>query len=141
MERYIMFLDGGASGKEPVCQCSRHRNAVSTPGSGRSPGGGHGNPSQYRCLENPMDRGPWHSTVKKVAESQTWLKQLNMGKTIYRVNAIPTKWPMTFFNELEQNFSQFVWKHRRLQIAKSILRKKNRAGGINLPGFRLHYKL
>jgi len=40
-------------------------------GSGRSPGGGHGNPLQYSCLENPTDRGAWWATVHRVAESQT----------------------------------------------------------------------
>ena len=43
-------------------------------GSGRSPGGGHGNPLQYSCLENPMDRGAWWATVHGVAKSQTQLK-------------------------------------------------------------------
>ena len=47
---------------------------------------------------------------------------------------------MAFFTELEQKLSQFVWKHKRPQIAKEILRKKNGAGGIRLPVFRLHYK-
>ena len=41
------------------------------PGSGRSPGGGHGNPLQYSCLENPMDRGAWWATVHGVSESDT----------------------------------------------------------------------
>ena len=41
------------------------------PGSGRSPGGGHGNPLQYSCLENSMDRGPWQVTVHRVAELDT----------------------------------------------------------------------
>ena len=41
------------------------------PGSGRSPGGGPGNPLQYSCLENPMDRGAWWATVHRVAESDT----------------------------------------------------------------------
>ena len=45
-------------------------------GWGRSPGGGHGNPLQYSCLENPMDRGAQWATVCRVAKSQTWLKQL-----------------------------------------------------------------
>ena len=41
----------------------------SIPGLGRSPGGGHGNPLQYSCLENPMDRGAWQATVHRVADS------------------------------------------------------------------------
>ena len=44
------------------------------------------------------------------------------------------------FTELEQKFSQFVWKHKGPQITKAVLRKKNGAGGINLPDFRLYYK-
>ena len=50
------------------------REVGSIPGSGRSPGGGNGNPLQYFCLENPMDRGAWWATVLGVAKTQTWLK-------------------------------------------------------------------
>ena len=54
------------------------REAGLIPGSARSPGGGHGNPLQYSCLENPMDREAWWATVHGVAKSQTSLKRLSM---------------------------------------------------------------
>ena len=53
------------------------RDTDSIPGLGRSPGGGHGNPLQYSCLENPMDRGAWQATVHSVAQGRTQLKQLS----------------------------------------------------------------
>ena len=62
---------GGSDGKEFACNAG---DLGLIPGWGRSPGGGHGNPLQYSCLENPMERGAWWATDHRVAKSRTWQK-------------------------------------------------------------------
>ena len=60
--------------KNPPVSAGDIRDVGSIPGSGRSPGGGHGNPLQYSCLETPMDTGAWWAAVHWVTKNQTWLK-------------------------------------------------------------------
>ena len=74
-------VSGGASGKEPSCQCRRHKKCEFDLGAGRSPGGGHGNPLQYSCWDNPMDREAWQAIVHWVAKSQTVLKRFSTYRT------------------------------------------------------------
>ena len=57
-----------ANGKESSASAGDARDLGSIPGLGRSPGGGNGNPLQYSCLENPMDRGAWGATVHGASE-------------------------------------------------------------------------
>ena len=64
--------------KNPPANAGDIRDTGSISGSGRFPGGGRGNPPQYSCLGNPMNRGTWWATVHGVAKSQTQLKQLSM---------------------------------------------------------------
>ena len=69
----------------------------------------------------------------------SWVGRINIVKMTILPNAT-YKLPMAFFTGPEQKISQFIWKQKRPQIAKAVLRKKNGVGIINLPDFRLYYK-
>ena len=79
------FPDGSVS-KESTCNAGDLGDAGLIPGLGRSPRRGHGNPLQYSCLENPLDRGAWWATVPRVTQSQTQLKRLSTPATVLRRN-------------------------------------------------------
>ena len=91
-------LPGGANDKQLVCQW---RLAVTDAGLilglGKSPGGGHGNPLQYSCLENPMDRGDWQAAVHRVTQSWAWLKQLNTHALPLKVRTLRT-WTLVYIS-------------------------------------------
>ena len=73
-----MGFPGGSEGKVSVCNAG---DLGLTPGSGRSPGEGNGNPLQYSCLENPMDREAWQTTVYGITKSQTTMSDFTFTFT------------------------------------------------------------
>ena len=88
------------------------KDACSIPGLGRCPGGGHGNPLQYPCLENPMDRGAQWATVHSIPKSQTQLKRLSMIRKMifakdknisFQLNKI-----LVFYNVSVKNFTNII---------------------------------
>ena len=98
---HIIGFPGGSVGKESPCNARAAANMGSIPDLGKSPGEGHGNPIQYSCLENPMNRGAWQATVHRVAKSWTWLKWLSTHACMHAHNYIQ--------NGHIHSFNQYYW--------------------------------
>ena len=94
----------------------------------------------YFFLEIKDDINRWRDIPCSWVGRINTVKMIILPNTVYRFNVIPIKLLMAFFTELEQKISQFIWKHKRPQMPQAVLRKKNGAGGINLPDFRLYYR-
>jgi len=85
MSPLVMGFLGGSDSKESACDVG---DLGSIPGLGRSPGGEHGNPLQYPCQENPMDRGAWRATVRGVAKSWTQLSTQAPLDTVFIISTL-----------------------------------------------------
>ena len=88
---YLRSFPSGTSGKEPTCQCRRRKRHGFDPESGRAPGGGHSNPFQYSCLENPMTEetgGLWFIRLQRVGHD--WRDLAHTTSMLNIIYWIPT---------------------------------------------------
>ena len=110
---YTGFPDG-TSGKEPACQCRRYERCGFDPGVGKIPWGGHGNPLQSSCLENPMDKRALWATVHGVTTGKTRLKQLSMHTHILPHTHIPQweKKQLLLQTTMWINLTHVMWRER-----------------------------
>ena len=79
----VLFILGFSDGSDSKASTYNVEDLGSIPGWGRSPGEGNGNPLQYACLGNSMDRGAWQATVHGLAKNQTWLSNSNPHRIVF----------------------------------------------------------
>ena len=135
-----MWTSEGASqvvlvGKNPPANAGDIRDTGLIPGSGRSPGGAHGNLLQYSCLGNPMNRGAWQDTVYAVAKSQTWLKRLstharmNLRKYLKTKHISNSVCPFPIGEMRSMALTLGPWALHPESVWESAWRRKNKGRG------------
>ena len=134
-----MGFSGGTSGEKPTCKFRRHKRCGFHPWVGKIPGGGHSNPLQYSCLENPMDRGALRAMIYSVAKSQTRLRRLS--RQVCRKQEIRLYWNRALWNQTGGNTAivREILKLAKqnsmyLEKAKIPLRREWLSTPIFLPG-------
>ena len=118
--------------KSPPTNAGDLRDVGLIPGSGRSPGGAHGNPLQYSCLENPMGRGAWQATVHRVAKSGTQPKRLSMNTLLSDLHFVVL---INHTHLIQCNLqTDYLFSWLPYYIATSVMKigsKNERSGGYN----------
>ena len=112
--------------RNPAANAVDARDAGLILGSGRSPGGGHGNPLQYSCLENPMERGAWWAIVQRVTKSRTQVKQLHMhthmlfySQGLNPTTIVQNRDMKTFFLSRVREWERKIyWRSQKLNTVK-----------------------
>ena len=115
---------GGTGSKEPACQCRRCERHRFDPWVRKLPGGGHGDPLQFSCLENPKDRGAWRATAHQIM-SQTQPKGLSIHTCMHAVSGVPFCYKPTKIEDMKAEITKHI---RSFSKDLKVLRKLSFGG-------------